>query len=210
MSPPVRSSMSDTPDNLSALPPICWRRRVLGLTFALQRTTFYPYERPYSPVFWKLTIPGLSVQGSQVISALKRPWFSVRAPHGFGVLTVIGRRTGKRRHMCVRAIESEGKIYLIALAGERSAWLKNIRADPHVRLRLKGKRITGRARPLNDGVEFERARAAYCERLNRFDYIECLIHRRGAPSVTRIADLHRGWFAEGTPVVIEPDRGLSS
>ncbi|MGH2831189.1 MAG: nitroreductase family deazaflavin-dependent oxidoreductase [Solirubrobacteraceae bacterium] len=202
--------MSATPENPSALPPIHWRKRVFGLTFALERTSFYPYERPYSPVFWKVTLPGLRFHGAQLMSALKRPWFNVRAPHGFGVLTVTGRRTGKRRSMCVRAIESAGKIYLIALAGERSAWLKNIRADPHVQLRVTGKRISGRARVLNDGAEFEQGRSAYCERLNSFDYVECVIHRPGVPSAARIADLHRGWFVEGTPVVIEPDRAGAS
>lgn len=197
--------MSATPDDPGALRPIHWRRRLLGLTFALERTSFYPYERPYSPVFWRVTLPGLSLHGAQVISALKRPWFSVRAPHGFGVLTVTGRRSGKRRSMCVRAIESEGKVYLIALAGERSAWLQNIRANPNVGLRIRGRRISGRARELGEQRELERARVAYCERLNRFDYVECVIHRRGAPSAARIADLHHGWFAEGTPIVIEPD-----
>lgn len=189
--------------------PIAWKRTLLGLTFALERVSFYPYERPYSPVFWKLTIPGLSFHGGQFISAMKRPWFSVLPPHGFGLLTVTGRKTGRRRHMCVRAIPSAGRIYLVAIAGAQSAWANNIRANPRVWLRVRGAHLTGRARVLDDPRELEQAARVYCERLNPFDYVECVIHRPGLPSSEKISDLHRGWCEHGTPVVIELDRATA-
>jgi hypothetical protein len=44
---------------------------------------------------------------------------------------------------------------------------------------------------------------AYCGTVNPVDYLECSMHRRGRPTRTKIEQLHRTWFEEGIPLVIE-------
>jgi hypothetical protein len=41
--------------------------------------------------------------------------------------------------------------------------------------------------------------------VNPFDYAECALWRRGRPTRAKIQDLHRGWFREGIPLVVELD-----
>src|SRR5438105_13662154 len=82
-----------------------------------------------------------SAQGGRVLSALMLPFFLVRPPAGFGVLTTTGRRTGKKRRKCVRAVRAGDRAYLVLLGpallaptgtGTTSAWLWNIR--PHLKV----------------------------------------------------------------------------
>ena len=140
------------------------------------------------------------------------PFFLVRPPANFGVLTTTGRRTGKRRRKCVRVIRVGDRAYLVMLGpallgrtgpGTTSAWLWNIRSSPNVELRVRGGRFAGVARELEDGVEKERARDAYCEPVSAFDYLECSFHLGGRPNRARIKQLHRHWFDTGIPVAID-------
>jgi deazaflavin-dependent oxidoreductase (nitroreductase family) len=131
------------------------------------------------------------------------PWFSLLPPRGFGVLTTTGRKTGKTRRKCVRAIRRTDRAYIVSIPGASAAWLKNIRSDPKVSLRIRGGTFAGRARELSDPAEAEQARQAYCETLNATDYAECLMHRRGRPSGSKIKELHRTWFNEGIPLVVQ-------
>jgi len=55
------------------------------------------------------------------------------------LLTTTGRRTGRSRRTPVQYETFDGRIVLAAAAGgapSDPAWLRNIRADPHVRVRL--------------------------------------------------------------------------
>jgi deazaflavin-dependent oxidoreductase (nitroreductase family) len=153
-----------------------------------------------------------SAQGGRLLSALMLPFFLVRPPACFGVLTTTGARTGKRRRKCVRVIRDGDRAYLVMLGpallgrtgrGTTSAWLWNIRANPDVELRIRGGRFAGVARELADGLEKERAGEAYCDRVTAFDYLECSFHLGGRPSRTRIGQLHRHWFDTGIPVAID-------
>jgi deazaflavin-dependent oxidoreductase (nitroreductase family) len=144
-----------------------------------------------------------SPRGGRVLSAMQLPWFTVLPPSGFGALTTRGRRTGKTRRRCVRAIRSGGKAYLVAIGGRRSGWLKNALANPEVRLRIRGGAFSGVIREPRDEAERAEAEWTYCERVNPADYAECLLHRRGLPSRGKIMALHREWFEGGTPLVFE-------
>lgn len=144
-----------------------------------------------------------SLGGARVLSALQLPSFVVRPPSGFGVITTTGRKTGKARRKCVRAIRRGNKAYLVSIGGARVAWLKNIRANPNVHLRIPGGTFSGVARELDEAEELQQAMAAYCGTVNRFDYAECAIHRRGRPTRRKIKELHRAWFDEGVPLVVE-------
>ena len=153
-----------------------------------------------------------SSRDGRILSAAMLPFFMLRPPAGYGILTTTGRRTGKRRRKCVRVIRRANRAYLMMLrpptvALERpthvAAWVRNIRADPRVQLRLPGGTFAGTARELHEPDELAAARAALCGTVTWFDYGECDLHLRGLPSRAKIEDLHRYWFDTGIPFVVE-------
>jgi deazaflavin-dependent oxidoreductase (nitroreductase family) len=141
--------------------------------------------------------------GGRILSAAMLPWFTLMPPKGCGVLTTTGRKTGKARRRCVRAIRRGDKVFLVAIGGEFNRWLKNIRANPNVRLRILGGTYRGIVRDVHDPDERAEARAAYCEEINPFDYLENRAHRTGRPTSEKIVELHGAWFEGGVPLVIE-------
>ena len=93
--------------------------------------------------------------------------------------------------------------YVVSIGGAQAAWLKNIRANPNVRLRISAGTFVGTACELApDTSESEAAMLAYCETVKRFDYDECRIHRPGRPTASKIKELHRSWFTKGIPLAI--------
>lgn len=146
--------------------------------------------------------------GGRLLSASMLPWFTVVPPRGWGVLTTTGRRTGKTRRKCVRAIRRGDEIIIVAI--RPTAWLRNLQADPRVRVRIRGGTFAGVAH-VPDGSERARATATYCQTLVPFDYAGCLMHRRGWPSRSAISALHRSWCELGVPVVVRlgPNNAMS-
>jgi deazaflavin-dependent oxidoreductase (nitroreductase family) len=152
-----------------------------------------------------------SPTGGRVLSALMLPFFTVWPPTGFGVLTTTGRKTGKARPKCVHVIRDGNKAYIVMLRpsveaitlNHVAAWVLNIRADPKVRLRIRGGTFAGVARELQDAAEIEEATETFCETVNPFDYLECHFHRGGRPTRAKIKELHRSWFENGLPLVVE-------
>ncbi|HST55078.1 MAG TPA: nitroreductase/quinone reductase family protein [Solirubrobacteraceae bacterium] len=93
-----------------------------------------------------------------------------------------------------------------ALLGEPtavSAWLWNIRANPYVRVRVRGGTFEGIARELDEGLEMRRAKEIYCGVVHAFDYLEGGFHLRGCPTRGRIERMHRRWFDDGIPLELE-------
>ena len=117
-------------------------------------------------------------------------------------MTTTGRRTGKRRRRCIRAIRSGENVYIVSIGGPHAAWLKNVRANPAVGLRIRDGWFSGVVRELRDPAETQHARAVFCETVNRFDYVECMVHRKGLPTPFKIMELHRAWFEGGTPLAV--------
>jgi deazaflavin-dependent oxidoreductase (nitroreductase family) len=148
-----------------------------------------------------------SPTGGRVLSALMLPLFVARPPSDFGVITTTGRKTGKKRRKCIHVVRRKDKAYIVMLRPRvtvgATAWLLNIRADPQVRLRIRGGTYNGIARELQNDSECKLAREAYCETIGLFDYVECTFHRRGLPTRSKIEALHRSWFDTGVPLVIE-------
>lgn len=153
-------------------------------------------ERRYNPLI-------RTPKGGRLLSGAQLPWFTALPPAGFGVLTTIGRKTRKTRRRCVRAIRRGDTAYLVAIGGEHSRWLKNVRAHPEVALRIRGGRFTGVVREPCDPGEIDEARAVFCETVKPFDYGECMVHRAGRPTREKIVALHRKWFEGGAPLVVE-------
>jgi deazaflavin-dependent oxidoreductase (nitroreductase family) len=141
--------------------------------------------------------------GGRILSALQLPFFMLLPPRGFGVLTTTGRKTGKRRRKCVRAIRDGDKAYLVSLPGRYSAWFRNIQAQPRVKIRMRGGTFEGVARAITDPEEYDAGKAIYCGTVNPFDRLEYLAHRTGRPTAKRIRALHDRWFTVCTPVAIE-------
>jgi deazaflavin-dependent oxidoreductase (nitroreductase family) len=148
----------------------------------------------------------------RILSALMLPQLWMVTPAGYGVLTTTGRRTGRPRRKCVRVIHHGDRAYLVALRlpdiaivnpNAVQAWVLNIRADPHVRLRIRGGDIDGVAREIADADERTRARALICDTVFRNDYGECALHLRGRPTRNKIRELHRYWFETGIPIAID-------
>jgi len=152
-----------------------------------------------------------SSQGGRTLSALMLPFFLLRPPAGFGVLTTTGRKTGKTRRKCMHVVRRGNKAYIVMLRPRPSAiknrsisaWVLNIRAHPEVRLRIRGGTFAGVARELHDPAEMKTAEEAYCAKIHPFDYFECAFHRGGFPTRDKIDELHRNWFEHGVPLEIE-------
>jgi deazaflavin-dependent oxidoreductase (nitroreductase family) len=153
-----------------------------------------------------------SPRDGRILSAIMLPFFAIRTPAGYAVLTTTGRKSGKRRRKCVRAIRRGDRVFIVQLrppelAIERptviSAWVWNIRANPNVSLRIGRRTLPGVAREIGDPAELEQAREAVCETIHMIDYDECALHLRGRPTREKIRALHRYWFDTGIPVVVE-------
>lgn len=140
--------------------------------------------------------------GGRILSAMQLPLFILRPPAGYGVLTSTGRKTGKTRRRCVRAVRREDKAYIVAIRGARTGWLKNVQANPEVRLRVRSGAFAGNAHEV-PAAERREAMEAYRERTSPFEYLEYSMWRRGRPTPSKIMELHRTWFNEGTPLVVE-------
>ena len=153
-----------------------------------------------------------SATGGRVLSAMMLPFMLAVPPAGFGVLTTTGRKSGKTRRKCLRAIRRGDRVYLNMLrppmvAAENpdivTAWVLNLRADPRVQLRIRGGTFEGIASELTEPSDLREAREAFCETVVPFDYGECNLHLRGIPSRAKIRELHRYWFDTGIPIAVE-------
>jgi deazaflavin-dependent oxidoreductase (nitroreductase family) len=156
----------------------------------------YDSERKHNPLV-------NTALGGRTLSATQLPFFLLHPPSGYGVLTTTGRRSGEQRRRCIRAIRRDQTAYLVAIKGDQTGWLKNIRANPEVRLRIRGGTFAGVARELVDGAERQEAMEAYCETVNPFEYLECAMWRRGRPTRSKIKQLHRSWFEQGIPLAVD-------
>ncbi|WP_280235343.1 nitroreductase/quinone reductase family protein [Nocardia cyriacigeorgica] len=153
-----------------------------------------------------------SPRGGRTLSALQAPFFRIKTPTNFAILTTTGRTSGKARHRCVRAVLDGDRAYLVMLGPIMTGlpkeqaiadWLRNVRADPNVRLKVPGRTRSGLAREITDPAEAARARQVYTSAVKPFDFAECRFHTAGRPTRAKIQRLHQHWFDNGVPVVIE-------
>lgn len=85
----------------------------------------------------------------------------------FAYLTTMGRRTGRPHTIEIWYGEHDGTVYLLSGNGERADWVRNLRQNPRVRIRLGGPRarrsdvdsaLDATARPARDPAEDALAR----------------------------------------------------
>jgi deazaflavin-dependent oxidoreductase (nitroreductase family) len=82
-----------------------------------------------------------------------------RADVQYLYLTTTGRRTGLPREIEIWFTERDGRFYTIAEHGDRANWVRNIRANPHVRVRVGELQLNATARLVDSEREAELARA---------------------------------------------------
>jgi deazaflavin-dependent oxidoreductase (nitroreductase family) len=138
----------------------------------------------------------------RILSASQLPYFQLRPPHDYGILTTTGHKTGRRRSRCVRVVRRGERAYLVAIGGASTHWAKNIVANPQVKLRLRNGRIGGKAREVRLD-EKEDARSAYAADVHWFERLEWRAWRRGGFTPEKSRELHRHWFDTGLPFVVE-------
>jgi deazaflavin-dependent oxidoreductase (nitroreductase family) len=76
----------------------------------------------------------------------------------FCYATTVGRRTGRPHTIEIWFGARDSTIYLLSGAGERSDWVKNLKADPAVHVRIAGSEWQARARLVEDPDEEAGAR----------------------------------------------------
>jgi deazaflavin-dependent oxidoreductase (nitroreductase family) len=99
----------------------------------------------------------------------------------FLYLTTIGRKTGLPREIEIWFVEFDSKYYILAEHREKTQWVKNIQANPRVRVRVGDQWVDATARVLDQ--ESHRATYEKAQQLEREKY---------------------GWGA-GLPVELVPD-----
>jgi deazaflavin-dependent oxidoreductase (nitroreductase family) len=73
-------------------------------------------------------------------------------------LTTRGRVTGNEHEIEIWYARHGDTLYLLAGAGDRSDWVRNLRAEPRVTVRIGDVTHAGRGRVVDDPDEDERAR----------------------------------------------------
>jgi deazaflavin-dependent oxidoreductase (nitroreductase family) len=108
----------------------------------------------------------------------------------FCYLTTTGRRSGLPRTIEIWFALEGDVLYMLSGGGDRSDWVKNVQAEPRVRVRLGSRTRSGRARIVRDADEDGRAR-----RLLAGKY-------QGWSEGKRLS----GWARTALPVAVELDR----
>ena len=82
------------------------------------------------------------------------------APRAFALLETVGRRSGQPRHTPVGAGMRPGEkvFWLVAAHGEQSDYVRNIKVDPRVRVKFRGRWLAGTATLLPDDDTEARSR----------------------------------------------------
>jgi deazaflavin-dependent oxidoreductase (nitroreductase family) len=66
------------------------------------------------------------------------------------LLTTTGRKTGLERVTPLQYEEHEGVIYVASARGEKADWFRNIRANPRVKVQIRGRLFPGHASPITE------------------------------------------------------------
>jgi deazaflavin-dependent oxidoreductase (nitroreductase family) len=113
------------------------KKLVYGVAALLVVDVFAPalFER-FAPPHWVRTF-------RRVTMALYRPWAGV-VP-GWAVIETVGRKSGQRRLTPVGGRLSCENYWLVAIDGRKSHYVRNIEANPEVRVRVHGRWRSGRA-----------------------------------------------------------------
>jgi deazaflavin-dependent oxidoreductase (nitroreductase family) len=97
-------------------------------------------------------------------------WIGVLPGHA--LIETRGRRTGKRRRTVVGIHVEDGTGWIVAEHGRHAGYVRNLRADPNVRLRVRGRWRDGHAEVVADDDPQERldsfGRRSHASAVRRF------------------------------------------
>ena len=110
------------------------------------------------------------------------------------VLRTRGRTSGLWREAPLGYLVLDGHVYCCAGFGQRTQWLKNIKADPHVEVLLPTLAVAGVAEDVTDPVEWNRGMRALLASLG-------IISRAVIGDVRRASDDELQAMAGGLPLV---------
>jgi deazaflavin-dependent oxidoreductase (nitroreductase family) len=99
----------------------------------------------------------------------------VRREGEFLYLTSTGRRTGLPREIEIWFTRRNGRYYVIAEHGERAQWVRNLRANPSVRVRAAGLTFQARARVVDAAAEQALASAVQARSQEKYGWSDGLI-----------------------------------
>lgn len=85
------------------------------------------------------------------------PPFERLAGESVCYLTTTGRVSGNPHTIEIWFALREGVVYLLSGGGDRADWVKNIRKDPRVRLRIGSRTVSAEARVLRAGTKEDAA-----------------------------------------------------
>ena len=87
----------------------------------------------------------------------------------FCYLTTVGRITGRPHEIEIwfSLVPETRTLYMLAGGGDRSDWVKNLRREPAVTVRIAGERLKGTARVVEEAEEDGLARRLLVEKYER-------------------------------------------
>ncbi len=91
------------------------------------------------------------------------------AAESFCYLTTRGRVTGRPHEIEIwfSLVPETRTLYMLAGSGDRADWVRNLRREPAVTVRVSGEEREGRARVVEDAEEDELARRLLVEKYER-------------------------------------------
>lgn len=116
-----------------------------------------PLQKAFGPVNRWLVAPA--------VRAGLGPLFSTPLTGSMMLLRTTGRRSGLPREAPLGYVIREGSVYCCAGFGRRTAWYRNLVADPRVEVVLPTSAIAGLAETVTDPVEWGRIFPAYVRAL---------------------------------------------
>ena len=90
-------------------------------------------------------------------------------------LTTRGRRSGKPREIEIWFTRRDGRYYLIAEHGRRANWVRNLVADPAVRVRVGRRTFRARARVVDARAERALTRAVRARSETKYGWSDGLV-----------------------------------
>ncbi len=84
------------------------------------------------------------------------PPFERLADEDFAYLTTTGRVSRRAHTVEIWFGLRDGRLYVLSGGGHRADWVRNIRKDPRVRVRVGSRSVAARARILRAGTEEDR------------------------------------------------------
>ncbi len=123
------------------------------------------------------------------------------------LLTTTGRKSGLPHVTPLQYEEVEGKIMVGAARGQQADWVRNIVANPEVKVRIKSRRFAGRAETVTDPVQITDFLALRLRRHPKM--IGLILRMAGLPAKATRTQLEE-YASRRVLVVIHPVRAVNN